>query len=104
MYALLICIIAALITAACGNSPGNDTTVLVASASQTITRDTLVIAEPVDKPYSELEYKKKEVLNAASGTKSVVFNSKGSKLYAMNLEGMSVYEFDQSSRKITREF
>ena len=38
------------------------------------------------------------------GTKSVIFNATGSKLYAMNLEGMSVYEFDQSSRKLTREF
>jgi len=56
------------------------------------------------KPYSFLEYEKKEVLTAAGGTKSVIFNSKGSKLYAMNLEGMSIYEFDQVSRKIIREF
>lgn len=54
--------------------------------------------------YDELKYKDKQVLNAASGTKSVVFNSSGTKLYAMNLEGMSVYEFDQKSKKITREF
>jgi DNA-binding beta-propeller fold protein YncE len=44
------------------------------------------------------------VLSAAGGTKSVIFNSSGSKLYAMNLEGMSVYEFDQPTRKISREF
>lgn len=56
------------------------------------------------KAYTTLEYEKTEILNAASGTKSVLFNSDGSKLYAMNLEGMSVYEFDQSSRKISREF
>jgi DNA-binding beta-propeller fold protein YncE len=56
------------------------------------------------KPYTDIEYDKKEVLHAAGGTKSVIFNSAGSKLYAMNLEGMSVYEFDQPSRKITREF
>ncbi len=55
-------------------------------------------------PYDELKYKDKQVLNAASGTKSVVFNSSGTKLYAMNLEGMSVYEFDQKTKKITREF
>jgi DNA-binding beta-propeller fold protein YncE len=56
------------------------------------------------RPYSDIEYEKKEVLNAAGGTKSVLFNTSGSKLYAMNLEGMSVYEFDQASRKLTREF
>jgi DNA-binding beta-propeller fold protein YncE len=56
------------------------------------------------KPYENIEYEKKETLTAAGGTKSVLFNSSGSKLYAMNLEGMSVYEFDQASRKITREF
>ena len=44
------------------------------------------------------------MITSASGTKSVLFNSKGTKLYAMNLEGMSVYEFDRSSRKILREF
>ena len=59
---------------------------------------------PVLKPYSNLEYQKKEVVAAAPGTKSVIFNAAGTKLYAMNLEGMSVYEFDQASRKLTREF
>jgi DNA-binding beta-propeller fold protein YncE len=59
---------------------------------------------PQPKPYSNIEYEKKELLVAAGGTKSVIFNSSGTKLYAMNLEGMSVYEFDQASRKITREF
>ena len=33
-----------------------------------------------------------------------MFNTAGSKLYAMNLEGMSIYEFDQPTRKISREF
>lgn len=59
---------------------------------------------PPPKPYSGLEYEKKEILTAAGGTKSVIFNSSGTKLYAMNLEGMSVYEFDQASRKLTKEF
>jgi DNA-binding beta-propeller fold protein YncE len=59
---------------------------------------------PLLRPYANIEYEKKEVLTAAGGTKSVLFNSTGSKLYAMNLEGMSVYEFDQVSRKLTREF
>lgn len=54
--------------------------------------------------YSALSLVKTELIHAAPGTKSVLFNSDGSRLYAMNLEGMSVYEFDQSSRKIIREF
>ena len=54
--------------------------------------------------YSLIEYEKKELLNAAPGTKSVLFNRDGSKLYAMNLEGMSVYEFDQATRQVVKEF
>ena len=56
------------------------------------------------KKYSDIIYDKKELLRAAPGTKSVLFNGNGSKLYAMNLEGMSVYEFDQPTRKIIKEF
>jgi DNA-binding beta-propeller fold protein YncE len=56
------------------------------------------------KQYSELIYEKVELLQSAPGTKSVLFNSTGLRLYAMNLEGMSVYEFDQPTRKIIREF
>jgi DNA-binding beta-propeller fold protein YncE len=55
-------------------------------------------------PYTDIEYEKTEVLSAAPGTKSVLFNGDGTRLYAMNLEGMSIYEFDQSTRNITREF
>jgi DNA-binding beta-propeller fold protein YncE len=55
-------------------------------------------------PYADIEYEKTETLNAAPGTKSVLFNNEGTKLYAMNLEGMSVYEFDQFTRNVTREF
>lgn len=47
---------------------------------------------------------KTEELSAQSGVKSVLFNSRGTKLYALNLEGMSIYEFDRASRKILREF
>ena len=54
--------------------------------------------------YNNIEYSHTELLRAAPGTKSVLFNSTGSKLYAMNLEGMSVYEFNQATRKIIREF
>ncbi len=56
------------------------------------------------KPYSNIIFQKKETLVSAPGTKSVLFNSMGSKLYAMNLEGMSIYEFDQPTRKILRVF
>lgn len=93
-----------LLTAGCQNTADDKgyTKVLAASV---VVRDTIVpLLPPPPRPYSELEFEKKEVLAAASGTKSVLFNSKGSKLFAMNLEGMSVYEFDRASRKITREF
>jgi hypothetical protein len=59
---------------------------------------------PVPSSYDALLLVKTETLRAAPGTKSVLFNSNGSKLYAMNLEGMSIYEFDQASRTVTREF
>ncbi len=83
-----------------GNSKKPDIDTLF---SKHVNADTIPPA-PKLKPYSSIEYEKKEVLTAAGGTKSVIFNSSGSKLYAMNLEGMSVYEFDQASRKISREF
>lgn len=35
---------------------------------------------------------------------SLILCKTGQKLYAMNLEGMSIYEFQQSSRQIQREF
>lgn len=54
--------------------------------------------------YSNIIFEKKEALHSAPGTKSVLFNTSGTKLYAMNLEGMSVFEFDRSTRKILREF
>jgi len=62
-----------------------------------------IIPAPLNE-YSTIVYYKKELLHAAPGTKSVLFNSNGSKLYAMNLEGMSVYEFDQATRKVIKEF
>src|SRR2546423_6721137 len=48
--------------------------------------------------YSDIIFQKKEMLASAPGTKSVLFNSTGTRLYAMNLEGMSVYEFDQATK------
>lgn len=71
----------------------------------------IVVADTIKKdsipqlpPYTDLEYEKTMVLRAAPGTKSVLFNSTGSRLYAMNLEGMSVYEFDQASKKVIKEY
>ena len=63
-----------------------------------------VASVSVSPHYSNIIFEKKEALNSAPGTKSVLFNTSGTKLYAMNLEGMSVYEFEQSTRKILREF
>jgi len=54
--------------------------------------------------YTGLHYDTTEVIQAAEGTKSVLFNRDGSRLYAMNLEGMSIYEIDRVSRKLIREF
>ncbi|HEX6431451.1 MAG TPA: YncE family protein [Niastella sp.] len=63
-----------------------------------------IAALPSLKPYASLIFQKREHIQAAPGTKSVLFNKTGNKLYAMNLEGMSIYEFQQSSRLILREF
>lgn len=74
---------------------------IIARLKKQVMDDTLPESSPA---YGRLIYEKKELLRAAPGTKSVLFNSTGSKLYAMNLEGMSIYEFDQATRKIDREF
>ncbi len=90
------------VTAACQSAGNNSKAIDDSLVHQSTKKDTVL---PILlKPYDELKYKDREVLAAAPGTKSVIFNSTGTKLYAMNLEGMSVYEFDQASRKITREF
>ncbi|MDP4261940.1 MAG: YncE family protein [Bacteroidota bacterium] len=83
---------------------GKTAPVLIASADTVISLPApdSNIQEP--RFYSSLEYIKAELLRAAPGTKSVLFNSDGSRLYAMNLEGMSIYEFDRASRKVMREF
>jgi len=94
-----------LFSTSCQEAPARQTSFqsLVIKALPTDTLPMLSVV-PAPKPYKSLVFEKKEVLKAAPGTKSVLFNSSGSKLYAMNLEGMSVYEFDQPSRKLTREF
>jgi DNA-binding beta-propeller fold protein YncE len=70
---------------------------------QLITNGEKAAADTVRSHYT-ITFEKKETLTSAPGTKSVLFNSSGSKLYAMNLEGMSVYEFDQPTRKVLRVF
>lgn len=54
--------------------------------------------------YHKILLKKKDSFNSSAGTKSVLFNSTGTKLYAMNLEGLSVYEFDEPTRQLLRIF
>src|SRR5690349_15656298 len=78
--------------------------VLVASADTIILSSHIDTVVPAADTYTSLEYTKVELLRAAPGTKSVLFNTDGSRLYAMNLEGMSVYEFDRPSRKVIRQF
>lgn len=78
-----------------------------ATRPDAVTQDTAVAPQkqkPVLKPYHNLVATGTEILQSAPGTKSVLFNASGSKLYALNLEGMSVYEFDQATRKVMREF
>jgi len=44
-----------------------------------------------------------ETVGATYGVKSVLISPDGSRVYSMNLEGMSVYEFDRKSRKLLRK-
>lgn len=88
--------------AACQHSGGTQSET-AESLQPVVTTDT-VVPVPAPRPYSKIEYQKKEIVAAAPGTKSVLFTASGKRLYAMNLEGMSVYEFDQATRKISREF
>jgi DNA-binding beta-propeller fold protein YncE len=56
------------------------------------------------KTYSILTFDKADSVVCPKGTKSVRFNSAGTKLYTMNLEDMSIYEFEEVTRRITRKF
>ncbi len=44
-----------------------------------------------------------ETLNTGPGVKSVLMSSDTSKVYSINLEGLSIYEFDRKARKIERK-
>ena len=59
---------------------------------------------PALRPYSQLLHEGTEQINAEPGTKSVLFDHERKHLYAMNLEGMSVAEYDRASRKAVRYF
>ena len=115
MHSLFFFLSFFILTAACNNAtagvkqqdnPGfiiNVPDAIKTAIKKNRTRPDTIIPGPL-KEYSDIIYDKKELLHAAPGTKSVLFNSTGSKLYAMNLEVMSVYEFDQPTRKVVKEF
>lgn len=44
-----------------------------------------------------------KIIRSAPGTKSVVLSPDASKVYAMNLEGLSVYEFDRENCRLLRK-
>ena len=92
------------LSSSCQESASTEAQVKDSLTQLTLQPTDTVPKPPPLKPYNELIYEKSELLAAAPGTKSVLFNSTGSKLYAMNLEGMSIYEFDQPSRKVVKEF
>ena len=104
MQTLLSLFSAFYLISSCQSSGSSSKIILNDTFAKTIIKKDTIPVIPQSRTYSNIEYEKKELLSAAGGTKSVIFNSSGTKLYAMNLEGMSVYEFDQASRKITREF
>jgi len=55
------------------------------------------------KAYSGLTLEQSLVLPVSMGVKSVLFNSTGTKLYALGLEEMSIYEFDRKNKKLLRK-
>ncbi len=69
-------------------------------------KDSLPAVAPIKAlpAYDSLVYINVQSLPADQGTKSVLFNKAGTRLYAMNLEGMSVYEYDAEKRIQTRSF
>ncbi|MBW7952248.1 MAG: YncE family protein [Chitinophagaceae bacterium] len=70
----------------------------------TISTEKATDTTPHKKDYTKLIFKKSEIVDADAGTKSVLFNSNGTKLYAMNLEAMSIFEYNRNERKVNRIF
>ncbi len=64
----------------------------------------IVTESAQEKTYSWLTLEESFVLPALLGVKSVVFNTAGTKLYALNLEGMSIFEYDRENRKLLKVF
>jgi len=62
------------------------------------------IASVVLTPYDSLLFKENKKIKSGNGTKSVSFNSNMTKLYGLNLEGMSIYEYSRESKEILRIF
>ncbi len=58
---------------------------------------------PESVTHPELTLIKKEILPAAYGVKSVVMDADSSNVYSMNLEGMSVFDFDRKTRELKRK-
>ena len=84
---------------------------VVSSTNNTTTNDTVVEAPPpvVPSVYTDtsaytLTYQTVSKLPAGEGTKSVIFSADMSRLYALNLEGLSVFEYSQRDKKLLRIF
>lgn len=56
------------------------------------------------RPYERLTHTTTELVTAEPGTKSVLFDLQRKRLYAMNLEGMSVAEYDRATRRPLRYY
>ena len=50
-----------------------------------------------------LSMTKKEILRTGMGVKSLVMDADCSNVYSMNLEGMSVYDFDRQTRQLKKK-
>ncbi|POY38482.1 hypothetical protein C3K47_03555 [Solitalea longa] len=73
-------------------------------SSKVVKGDSVDIDKLALRDYSQLVFDTTMVLQSAPGTKSVLFNSDQSRLYALNLEGLSVYEYSRESKQLMREF
>lgn len=102
---IMVFLLLALTSPACrtGTEPADaDTTTGPTVLLKAVVKDTVI--KPGFPPYDSISYVNVQKLAAAPGTKSVLFTGNGTRLYAMNLEGMSVYEYDAETRTRTRSF
>jgi DNA-binding beta-propeller fold protein YncE len=53
-------------------------------------------------PVDSLHVRQHQTLTSEYGVKSVLFNPAKTNLYALNLEGLSIYDFDRASRTLRR--